>query len=329
MHLHQIEPKSRVARFVRMSQETYDASPFLDQRIVTVDGSRFDVDLGGLLELSRSSKADLKPAGIIFHHAYACSTLLARCLSGVGGALVLREPDVLHQLAMVAQADLDLDWDELLDLAIRLLSRTFEPSQVPIVKAKSTCNRMIHLLRDRFPAMPALFLYTDLDGFVIASLKDEGRRKWLEAMYRARLSEASAYPELASSAARAQSASDKAAFIWALDVLHFKQAFESPGGEGLVSLYCDRFLAEPAAVLRVVAKYFGVRPSEERIARVLAGPEFNTYSKDFSTEYSKENRELELARLREALRAEILEARQWVGGVLSWDHSMPLPGTLV
>ncbi|GAA4860451.1 hypothetical protein [Luteimonas vadosa] len=115
-------PAQRRLYFLHASDGEMERAVFLDQ-------GAFDVSrcVGIELEDVAAALADRPRAlpGVILHPAFACSTLLARCLEQPGRSRVLRELPVFSGLA---QARLQVDactWRLLLDCVATLTARPF------------------------------------------------------------------------------------------------------------------------------------------------------------------------------------------------------------
>lgn len=67
---------------------------------------------------------------MILHPAFACSTLLARCLDQRDGPRVLRELPVLSGLGQARTQVDERTWRTLLDSVARLTARPFAPGRV-------------------------------------------------------------------------------------------------------------------------------------------------------------------------------------------------------
>jgi hypothetical protein len=105
----------------------------------------------------------------IFITAFCCSTLLARLLDRVPWCLVLKEPSLLGQISMArykgecsSLAQWEKDWRVWSGIAIRLLTRTFDPRQKVIIKAADVCNVMCDVLLENDPRSKAILLYVDI-----------------------------------------------------------------------------------------------------------------------------------------------------------------------
>ena len=80
MFLRDLDPLRGIATFSPMSEESYRASAFLDNRIVRAGDRDAAMDLDHLLELVRARPRRRRPIHYIFHIGHCGSTLLSKVL---------------------------------------------------------------------------------------------------------------------------------------------------------------------------------------------------------------------------------------------------------
>ena len=80
-----------------MSRSSYRNSPFLDHRTVTYDDEKYCLPFSYIHDLNE--KYEQLPANYIFHNAFSSSTLLTRYFDTLADAFVLREPNILYEIA--------------------------------------------------------------------------------------------------------------------------------------------------------------------------------------------------------------------------------------
>ncbi len=119
----------------------------------------------------------------IFHHAFVCSTLLARCLNGSDAFFSLKEPWILRRMADLKRARAgtvsDPGWRTTFSRYVSLLCRNFRTGRTPVIKATNVANNLLEDVLELMPAQRVLYLYSDLESFLISTLKksDDTRRK--------------------------------------------------------------------------------------------------------------------------------------------------------
>ena len=166
------EPSSGLVRLVAMSELTYRAASFLDDRMLQ---SSVLVETRPLAEIA----AALPPAGRhdarwIFHIGHVGSTLLSRLLGELDGVLAVREPRILRDLALMP----DGPQQATAPVIRQLVSRTFGAgrsrwSKRPVSSAKSPrywCP----------PGERALLLYATPRNYIASILAGPNSLKELE-----------------------------------------------------------------------------------------------------------------------------------------------------
>jgi hypothetical protein len=166
-YLHSFEGDS--ALFMPMDRAAYRRSIFLDGRISPAAAQTMKIPVAAIVDPARKPRT----TAWIFHVAHCGSTLLARALDRPAGNLVLREPLALRQLALVPNA-------ERLALTAAMLSKRYRDDLPTLVKANVPVNFLLDDLVALDPEAPAIFLYSSLDDYLLAILRSENHRGWLQ-----------------------------------------------------------------------------------------------------------------------------------------------------
>src|SRR6185312_9454057 len=138
----------RLIWFAEIDRETYRRAGFLVPAHTPMGCDRYGFNLDDVALRDLSLPIGGAPSHSILISAFCCSTLLARLLDRVSGCLVLKEPSVLGQLAMLRyrpgtaemQAAREAEWKPWGTLGIRLLTRTFQLGDTVVIKAADVCN---------------------------------------------------------------------------------------------------------------------------------------------------------------------------------------------
>lgn len=306
------------AILLAMDRSAYRRSIFLDDRI---DPASEVARHPAVAEISAPAPAPL--TGWIFHVAHCGSTLLARALDGDDGSLVLREPLALRQLAVDAAGGVPPGWRARLDLVTGLLARRYDPAAMTIVKANVPVNFIIPDLLTATPSAPAILLHFPLADYLAAILRSPNSRAWLrgvtDALRPQIVRHAGALPDDDWARAAALWLAQMRVYADALD--RFPQCH---------SLDAEVLFARPADVLAAASALFGAPMPPSEIAAIIAGPLFNTYSKNPSLAFDDAARRQRHAALTDVLAPDIARARLWVEDRLS-DRPLPeaLPRPLV
>jgi hypothetical protein len=96
--LHHLDFSKKEAEFVAMNRRSYELSSFMDERLVRASSKR---ELVRWSKLSAEVPIKSRPRlCFMFHSAYCCSTLFAKCVDWAGKILSYREPQILLEIAL-------------------------------------------------------------------------------------------------------------------------------------------------------------------------------------------------------------------------------------
>ncbi|HEX8062109.1 MAG TPA: hypothetical protein VF535_02735 [Allosphingosinicella sp.] len=293
------------AIFVPMDRAAYHRSIFLDHRISPAANRSMRLPLAALTAAGRPPGR----TGWIFHVAHCGSTLLARALDDPDLNLVLREPLALRQLAFARDR-------ERLALVAATLSKRYRADLPTVVKANVPVNFLLPDLVALDPEAPAIFLYSGLGDYLLAILRSENHRGWLQRV----TVQLGAYLGDLSDLSDAE----RCAALWLAQMRAFEAAIRlMPNARALDS---EIFFQAPGPVLRAAAAHLGVPMSDSAIDAVVAGPLFATYSKNPELPFDNEARLERRAELEGPLAPEIASAQRWIEA--KTGESAPVAATL-
>ncbi len=270
---------------VAMDSAAYARSIFLDARISPASEEALRVPAAALAEAAPRAQT----TAWIFHVAHCGSTLLARALEAMSGGLVLREPMALRQLAFAPDP-------ARLALVLAMLGRRYGGDAPTLVKANVPVNALLPAILAADPAAPALFLHLGLEDYALAVLRSPQHRGWVHEMA-ARFADAPAGAGDAASLAA----------LWLWQMRAFAAALDAM--PQAATLNAERFYADPAATLAALAPRLGRPADGARIAQVVQGPLFSTYSKRPGVAFDNTARLERKAALAHELAAELAEVR--------------------
>lgn len=286
-YLHSFEGGEAV--FVPMDRAAFRRSIFLDRRISPAQAGSYRVPAASLMETAPPPQ----PCDWIFHIAHCGSTLLARALDELGSKLVLREPFALRQLALEGDP-------ALLAPTLALLARRYPAAGPTLIKANVPVNFLLERIVTAQPEARAVFLYSDLADYLLAILRSDNHRNWLRNVTQ----------QLAGMIAQPLPATDAelAALLWIEQLRRFAAALTMwPQAR---SLEAETFFARPAETLLAAAALFG--QSDAAVPALVAGPLFNTYSKNPAQAFDNAARLARRAAIEGELAAEIDLANRWI-----------------
>lgn len=330
--LRDVDPIRKQAVFSPMSEASYQASIFLDNRIKRAGPRDIVVDLDTLLRLVRTLDLPRRPINYIFHVGHCGSTLLANVLGSLACFFALREPPMLMGLSRsrryLGQQEFPISqqrWDQLFDLALRLLGRTWHAGQTALIKPTSHAGNLIPQLMAFTGKERALLLHVGLETYLATMLRTEIRRETMLFAEDFRLRDFAALmadvPELPKlpDTASAYRPGQLAAMSWLLHAHEFAQVMDASVFEGRVlSLDFDRFLEQPERSLAQVCDFFGQRVASEALESHLAAYGGRS-AKDPGRHYDKTRRQAELSMARQDHADEISAG-------LRWAEEMQTPG---
>lgn len=268
-----IDPTKKLVRFVEMTADSYRAASFLDDRMLQ------NVRNAHLLnwdDVAGAMPGAARPdARWIFHIGHVGSTLVSRLLGELDDVLAVREPRALRDLTFFP-AEVRAIFVPTLQA---LLSRTFEPDEVAIVKATSFVGEIAAELAG--PENRALLLYATPASYIAGILAGENSRKELTGLAETRRHRLSSrgidLPE-------ARNDAELAAAAWACEMTALEAAAD--GGASARWANFDLFLEDVEGSLSRFGDFFGLEASPEQFAAIARGPLMGLYSKATEYEYS-------------------------------------------
>jgi hypothetical protein len=317
-----LDLKQHLLTFVRMSPASYRRSSFLDYRAIRSSPEECALNLDDLLLSFRHPTAPRAPLHFILHSAFCCSTLLARYLELVPRCLVLKEPDVLTQLAcmrppflspagLLAPENGAGNWRQLLDLCLRLLARRYCADEVVVIKANDLCNPLGTVLMEHDLETKILFLSIGLRTFLLSVLKSEQRRAWLRERLRFAKRDAARAEKMSNIDPASLSDAQGGAYLWMLNQMFCRRLQTRENNERLLLLDGEHVAERAEETLRIVADFFGLNAQNGGLFRAAAHPIVSAYSKNPSLPYDAERRRRDLAKLEARLLDEVEEGVGW------------------
>ncbi len=284
------------------------------------------------------SEAGLKAASkvnYIFHSAFCCSTLLARCLAIDGKILSLREPNLMLDLANLKRfkhsiyADPER-WTETLSLAISLLAKPMDNSQGVLIKPTNITNNIIPDLLDCSPSSRAILLYSDLRSFLISLIK-KGQPGLAYARQTMQIlnMDSDFVSGIAGDMGKPLSDLQIIALVWRVQMSVFADVLASFPHGRVASLDSRLLIEDPAGTLRGVIDFYGYEVSESEIGNITTGPLFHHHAKVTGQPFDAAKRGEETQRIEDEFGKKLDQVVAWEkalnsGRALPW----PLPHAL-
>ena len=261
--------------------------------------------------------------GFIFHIGHVGSTLLSRLIGAHSRAFSLREPAILRTFAQLS-VELEVrphvfrrqDFDARLTGCLKLLSRTFETRQLPIIKATSFVSELAAGLLSRASTPKAVMMFVSPESYIATILGGPNSRQEAKMLAPSRLQRL--HRRIGAEPWRLASLSEGEilALSWVCEMSALAHAVQAGGGR-VFRVDFDRFLVSPAALLSAVFRHFDIQGASEaetssEVRAILEGPDMRRYSKAPEHAYDAALRRDVLNAARAAHGAEISRGLAWL-----------------
>jgi hypothetical protein len=317
-----IDRLRHLVSFVPMSPDRYRNSSFLDPAATRMGPDVYTFNLDDLLLYDLHVSNHRVPVHYVFHTAFCCSTLLARYLDLIPPCFVLREPGILAQIAMLRprgnpasnlghSASTADEGQTLLNLVMRLLTRTYASEDIVIIKVSDFCNSLGDALLKVDTRSRIVFLYVPLRTFILSVLKRQSRRVWLRRRLRDTRKVAGSFPELASVDPGRLRDAEGAAYLWLLNRALYNDLRMGEHSARVLAFDGDTVAESPKRAVAEIAAFFRLTLSEQSLSQLLAHPSVGRYSKDLSLQYDVESRRDALAEMRGRFGMEAEKGVEW------------------
>jgi hypothetical protein len=318
LYLFDFSPSAGRTKFLVVGERMLEQSPFIDIRFEPLAQAQFWVDTVELFALEdRHDIARPKPV-FVFHHAFVCSTLLARCLNQIDAFFSLKEPWILRRMADHKRARRETaagrQWPEMFSRYVGLLCRNFRTGRIPMIKATNVANNLLADVLRYLPGRPVLYLYSDLESFLLSNLKKPAdTQKKMPDLASGFLGD-SDFPQ------RFPQISDPArlnflqvcALTWLVNLYNLRACVEQHGQVPVRTLDAGRMLSDLPGALDQLCRFFGHAPGPGEVERMMDPKVIGTNAKDQTSPYGQEQRLLELNQIRRRHEEELKGTIAWI-----------------
>ncbi len=326
LFLRDVEPLRGVAVFTPMTEESYRASSFLDNRIVRAGDKDVIADLDDLMDLASRHPGGRRIIHYLFHVGHCGSTLLSRILGERTCYLALREPPLLMGLSRSARAlgrpgfpISEQRWESLKALSLMTLGKTWRSGQTPLVKPTSHAGNLIPTLMRHSGQERAVLLYVDLETYLATMLRPHARRETRLYARDFRVREFSSLVPGAPQTTDEYTEGQLAAMSWLMHAREMAAALDDPDiAPRCLPVHFESFVADPRSVTAQIFEFLGppltageMPPGEPRWLSVAA--------KAPGEAYSAGDRERELALSRSENADGIADGLAWASGACEAD----------
>lgn len=311
-------PQSGLTKFLVVEERNLALAPFVDIRFEPLAQGQFSVSTKELFALEKMHDIKRPQSAFIFHHAFVCSTLLARCLNQIDAFFSLKEPWVLRRLADLKRATgqrvPDSQWRETFTCYLSLLAKNYRTGRTPVVKVTNVANNLITDVLKYLPGQKILYLYSDLESFLVSNLKKprdtQVKMPGLAAGFLADGDFAQKFPRF--SDIERLSFLQVCALIWLVNLYNFQCNTENIDPSRIKTLEMQSFLADMGGNLKRLSSFFGHTNTAIEIDRMLDPQVTETDAKHQQIPYTRHSKQAEVAQIRSQFSIEIGKVLRWI-----------------
>lgn len=296
------DPAAGIVRLVAMTPTDYRSASFLDDRLLQQPHQAATVPWNEVE--AAANMIGREDARWIFHIGHVGSTLVSRLLGELGSVLSVREPRFLRDLAGLAPGQLAT----YCPAARKLLSRSFAPGQVALVKATSFVSEIAPSLMP--PDGRALFLFASPRHYIASILAGENSVRELHALAAIREQRMTARVP---SPGQPRTDADLAAIAWACEMTALEAAAAELPQAHILWIDFDQLLGDVPADLKRIALGLELEASRDELAALARSPLLERYSKALEYDYSAALRRDLIAEAAAHFRSEIDGALDLLG----------------
>jgi hypothetical protein len=292
--------------FVRMRPEDYRRASFLDERMLTPATRGQWIPFADVAR-AMSSPPPARPLHFIFHSGHVGSTLLSRLLDETDRVLSLREPLPLRAVAEASDAGAP-DFEQHLEILLRLWGRGFAGTEAVVLKATSTAERLGPRLLAMRPAARAVTLNVTAESYLATMLAAENSAVDLNAHGPERLHRLHRFLK---APPRPTSLGELAAMSWLVERLTQAELLAAFGPR-ILALDFDVMLQDLESALGQVLAHFEIPTSADALTAIAGSEVPRRYSKSPEQAYSPKLRQARLEEARRLYGNEIRAALSWL-----------------
>lgn len=315
-------PDLDTTRFLMVQENILAAAPFVDIRFEPLAQGHFSVSTKELFALEKMHNIQRPTPAFIFHHAFVCSTLLARCLNQIDAFFSLKEPWVLRRLSDFKRHEghklTRRQWRDMFSCNLSLLSRNYNSGKTPVLKVTNVANNLISDVLNYLPGHKILYLYSDLKSFLVSNLKKpRDTQKKMPGLANSFLADsdfAAHYPQY--SEIEQLSFLQVCAVIWLVNLYNFKRSVEQFSTSSVRTLEMNDFLNDMGGSLAHLSDFFGHRATNQEIQNMLDPQVTQTDAKHQNLAYGQAARSAELNQIIGKHGRDIEKVQSWINPLL-------------
>jgi len=311
-------PTQGQTRFLVTTEERLGDANFADIRFENEASGSVNVSTQQLAAEVAQRSGSRPPTHYIFHHAFVCSTLLARCLHQIDAFFAMKEPWILRRLADIKRAhaaELPPEhWRDIYCTYSALLAKQYQSGQSLVIKATNVANNLIDDVMQYSPNRKILYLYSSVKDFMISNLKKPAStQQKMAGLLAGFLKDSDFEQRYGVIVGKAQrNFLESCALIWVCNLYSLKRALDAHEFSGLRTLDMADFLSEPKRTLAATSEHFGHKASSAERALMTSPEVMGRNAKDRSHSYSSEQKQRESLSVYAANRRDIEAVLDWI-----------------
>jgi len=327
-----------LTKFLLVNEDHLKLAPFVDSRFEPLAHAQFTISTKELFTLEKMHDIKRPQSAFIFHHAFVCSTLLARCLNQIDAFFSLKEPWILRRLADLKRAHgLKIppeQWQAMFTSYLGLLAKNYQTGRTPVIKVTNVANNLLTDVIKYFPEQKILYLYSDLQSFLVSNLKKppETRKKMpgLALSFLIDGDFAHRFPQY--SDVNRLSFLQVCALIWLVNLYNFKRGVEKTNQSNVRTLEMNDFLGDMGESLKNLSSFYAHQATAGEIDTMMDPKITATDAKHQDIAYTRQSKQREVKQVLGKHGAAIDKTLNWINplveklGILEFCRSYQLGG---
>ncbi len=321
-YIFDVSPNLETSKFLVVNEKILALAPFIDIRFEPLAQGNFSVLSKDLFALEKMHDIKRPESVFIFHHAFVCSTLIARCLNQIDAFFSLKEPWILRRLSDIKRTSrskiTDQKWSDMFSCYAKLLAKNYHSGKTPVFKVTNVANNLLQDVITYLPGQKILYLYSDLKNFLISNLKKphetQIKMPGLAANFLRDNDFAVKYPDFCN--LQHLDFLQTCALIWVLNLYHFKSTTEKLQTDNIKTLDMKAFLDDMNTSLEKLSIFFNHNTTANETEAMLDPSVTQTDAKHQQQNYSRDKKKTESDYLLKKFPKEIENALQWINPLI-------------
>ena len=314
--------KGSKTKFLVAKEDLQAQAPFVDIRFEPFAQGKFSIDTKSLFRLEGQHDIERPKIHFIFHHAFVCSTLLARCLNQSQAFFSLKEPWILRRMADFkrsrARTVPGSHWQEMFLKNVSLLSKNYSTGDAVVIKATNIANNLLEDVLTRMPDSRVVYLYSDLGSFLTSNLKKSAETQGkIPALYKGFCGDSDFLQQFKQFRNTSGfSFLQICGLTWLVNIYNLQAVMDNRQTKSFITLEMQSLLNTAENTLARVSSFFGHVPDEKDRARMIHPDIMGKNAKYPRQSYSRDIKQAEANQVFERYGSEIETVVTWLEPVI-------------